>query len=127
MTSLHPKIPTPVDEFVQTEFDYLICGGGTAGCTIAARLSENPNVLVGVIEAGKDRIGDPTVDTPALFTQMLEDPEYDWCMYTEPQVPAIPLAETRHLSFEIHSLFSMGIVGSLTTSHAASSSVAPVA
>ncbi|KAK9854319.1 Oxygen-dependent choline dehydrogenase [Penicillium brevicompactum] len=85
MSSLHPKIPTPVDEFVQTEFDYLICGGGTAGCTIAARLSENPNVLVGVIEAGKDRIGDPTVDTPALFTQMLEDPEYDWCMYTEPQ------------------------------------------
>ncbi|KAJ5367841.1 Dehydrogenase citC, partial [Penicillium brevicompactum] len=85
MTSLHPKIPTPVDEFVQTEFDYLICGGGTAGCTIAARLSKNPNVLVGVIEAGKYRIGDPTVDTPALFTQMLEDPEYDWCMYTEPQ------------------------------------------
>lgn len=53
---------------------------------IAARLSENPDVTVGVIEAGKYRIGDPLVDTPAAFFQMFENPEYDWCMYTTPQV-----------------------------------------
>jgi choline dehydrogenase-like flavoprotein len=75
-----------IDEFTQTSFDYLILGGGTAGCTIAARLTENPNVTVGVIEAGKYRIGDPFVDTPALFAGTFENPEYDWCMYTEPQV-----------------------------------------
>ncbi|KAF7720040.1 Glucose-methanol-choline oxidoreductase [Penicillium ucsense] len=74
-----------LDEFRNTSFDYIICGGGTAGCTIAARLSENPNVTVGVVEAGKYRIGDPLVDTPAAFFQMFEDPEYDWCLYSAPQ------------------------------------------
>ncbi|CAG8933952.1 unnamed protein product [Penicillium salamii] len=74
-----------VEEFTRTTFDYVICGGGTAGLTIASRLSENPAVTVGVIEAGKYRIGDPLVDTPAAFSQMLEHPDYDWCMYTTPQ------------------------------------------
>ena len=36
-------------------FDYLIAGGGTAGLVLASRLSEVPNVFVGVIEAGEDR------------------------------------------------------------------------
>ena len=75
-----------VEEFTRTTFDYVICGGGTAGLVVAARLSENPDVTVGVIEAGKYRIGDPLVDTPAAFSQMFENPEYDWCLYTTPQV-----------------------------------------
>ncbi|KAJ5151879.1 Dehydrogenase citC [Penicillium capsulatum] len=74
-----------IEEFTRTSFDYLICGGGTAGCAIAARLSEDPDVTVGVIEAGKYRIGDPLVDTPGALFQMYENPEYDWCMYTAPQ------------------------------------------
>ncbi|CEJ60689.1 hypothetical protein PMG11_09253 [Penicillium brasilianum] len=74
-----------IEEFTSTSFDYIICGGGTAGCVIAARLSENPDVTVGVVEAGKYRIGDPLVDTPAAFFQMFEDPEYDWCLYSAPQ------------------------------------------
>ncbi|KAJ5995543.1 hypothetical protein N7481_002520 [Penicillium waksmanii] len=76
---------TSIEEFVQTKFDYIICGGGTAGLAVAARLSENPDVTVGVIEAGKYRIGDPLVDCPAAFLGMFEDPEYDWCLYSEPQ------------------------------------------
>lgn len=75
-----------VEEFTRTTFDYVICGGGTAGLVLAARLSENPAVTVGVIEAGKYRIGDPLVDTPAAFSQMFENPDYDWCVYTTPQV-----------------------------------------
>lgn len=75
-----------IDEFTKTSFDYLILGGGTAGCVIAGRLSEDPNITVGVIEAGKYRIGDPLVDTPTAFFGMFENPEYDWCMYTTPQV-----------------------------------------
>ncbi|OAP60258.1 hypothetical protein AYL99_05260 [Fonsecaea erecta] len=74
-----------IDEFIGQDYDYLICGGGTAGLVIAARLTENPNVTVGVIEAGKSRLGDPLVDIPAFFTQMLGNREYDWAWETIPQ------------------------------------------
>ncbi|EXJ92851.1 hypothetical protein A1O3_01405 [Capronia epimyces CBS 606.96] len=75
-----------VEEFIaQESYDYLICGGGVTGLTVAARLTENPDVTVGVIEAGKNRLGDFLVDTPALFTQMLGNKEYDWCFKTVPQ------------------------------------------
>ena len=36
------------------EFDYVIAGGGSAGCVLAARLSENPNSTVCLLEAGGD-------------------------------------------------------------------------
>ena len=36
------------------KFDYVIIGGGSAGCTLAARLSENPIIHVLLVEAGKD-------------------------------------------------------------------------
>ena len=51
-----------VEEFMAHSYDYIICGGGTAGLVLAARLSENPDISVGVIEAGKNRIGDPLVE-----------------------------------------------------------------
>ena len=34
------------------EFDYVIAGGGAAGCVLAARLSEDPSINVCLIEAG---------------------------------------------------------------------------
>lgn len=73
-------------QFVTQAYDFVIVGGGTAGLTIAARLTEDPDISVGVIEAGKNRLGDTLVDTPALCTQMLGNPEYDWMMFTNPQV-----------------------------------------
>ena len=74
------------EEFLSHEYDFIIVGGGTAGLVVAARLTENPDVTVGVIEAGKNRLGDMLVDTPALFTYMLGNEEYDWKFYTTPQV-----------------------------------------
>ena len=82
----HTPDTSSVEQFLEHDFDFVIVGGGTAGLTIAARLTENPDVTVGVLEAGKNRLGDPFVDTPAMFLGMLGNPEYDWMMHTVPQV-----------------------------------------
>lgn len=73
-------------EFLATEFDYLIIGGGTAGLVLANRLSENPNVVVGVIEAGKAKLDDNNVLSPTGISAMLHNEEYDWKFKTIPQV-----------------------------------------
>lgn len=73
-------------EFAKQDYDYLILGGGTAGLAVAARLSENADVSVGVIEAGKNRLDDPLVDTPGAFLQMFGNQDYDWKYMTTPQV-----------------------------------------
>lgn len=74
------------EEFTGKAYDYVICGGGTAGLVVAARLSEDPNVTVGVLEAGENRLNDPLIDAPALFIQTWDKPEYDWSFKTVPQV-----------------------------------------
>ena len=71
--------------FAATSYDYLIAGGGTAGLTLAARLSEDSRVAVGVIEAGLDRTQDPNVLTPGFTVVMWENPDYDWIFKTTPQ------------------------------------------
>jgi len=71
--------------FAANTYDYLIAGGGTAGLVLAARLTENPSITVGVIEAGIDRTDDPRVLTPGLVVSMWSDPDYDWIFETIPQ------------------------------------------
>lgn len=41
-----------VEDFTNKSYDYVICGGGTAGLVITARLTEDPNITVGILEAG---------------------------------------------------------------------------
>ncbi|OAV90823.1 hypothetical protein PTTG_02176 [Puccinia triticina 1-1 BBBD Race 1] len=80
-------------------YDYVIVGAGTAGMTIAARLAEDPNVRVAVVEAGIDydlsAVNKLLVDTPASDTVGCgSKPEdnmtdaIDWRFTTEPQLGA---------------------------------------
>nr|GAT54545.1 GMC oxidoreductase [Mycena chlorophos] len=66
-------------------FDYVICGGGTAGLTLAARLTEDPNVTVAVLEAGEHNIGEPLIDLPGQFGQQFGIPKFDWSFPTTAQ------------------------------------------
>ncbi|KAH7337859.1 alcohol oxidase [Rhizoctonia solani] len=72
-------------DFSSQAFDYVVVGGGTAGLALAVRLSDNPKVSVGVIEAGPYYENDPLIDTPALAGQLQGNAKYDWLFKTVPQ------------------------------------------
>ncbi|MDT7759624.1 MAG: choline oxidase, partial [Mycobacterium sp.] len=65
-------------------FDYVIAGGGTAGCVLAARLSEDPSVTVCLVEAGPSDVGDRNILELAEWMHLL-DSGYDWDYPVEPQ------------------------------------------
>ncbi|KAI0836304.1 putative GMC oxidoreductase [Hypoxylon sp. FL0890] len=71
-------------EMASESYDFIIVGGGTAGLTLATRLSEDPTQSILVLEAGSDQSDDPRVKTPALYTSLLKT-ELDWDFETEPQ------------------------------------------
>ncbi|QRV84511.1 GMC oxidoreductase [Ceratobasidium sp. AG-Ba] len=72
-------------EFASHEFDYIVIGGGTAGLVVAARLSEDPGVSVGVVEAGQYLPDDPLIDTPRSAGSLQGNSKYDWMFETIPQ------------------------------------------
>lgn len=76
------------NDFLNEDLDYIVVGGGTAGLCVAARLTENPDVKVGVLEAGKDLTDDPQVYTPSLYPTLIGREKYDWCFETVPQESA---------------------------------------
>ncbi len=65
-------------------FDYIIVGGGSAGCTLAARLSENNNLSVCLIEAGGDG-KNLFIKMPAGNGFVFGNPDLDWGFQSTPQ------------------------------------------
>ncbi|HEY9312265.1 GMC family oxidoreductase [Williamsia sp.] len=58
-------------------FDHIVVGGGSAGCVLAARLSEDPDVTVLLVESGPSHVGLREIDEPAGWASLLSG-DHDW-------------------------------------------------
>lgn len=77
---MSPSRPVP------DEYDYIICGGGTSGCVIAARLASQTKASVLLLEAGRDAGTAPDVLVPGKYVHQLSvDLDGLWQLPTVPQ------------------------------------------
>jgi choline dehydrogenase len=71
---------------VKESFDYVIVGGGSAGCALANRLSADPNNSVLVLEAGRpDYWFDVFIHMPAALMFPIGSKFYDWMYSSQPE------------------------------------------
>jgi len=71
---------------VPMQYDFIIVGGGSAGCALANRLSVDPNNKVLVLEAGRpDYRADVLIHMPAALTMPIGNKFYDWKYESEPE------------------------------------------
>src|SRR5262245_52949913 len=68
----------------QDTVDYLVVGGGSGGCVVASRLSEDASASVALLEAGNDG-SSWVVKTPAAMVAMLPTRLNNWAFQTLPQ------------------------------------------
>jgi choline dehydrogenase len=68
---------------MSVEADFVVVGAGSAGCALAARLSEDPAVSVVLLEAGP-RDTNPWIHLPIGYGKTMWDKKVNWAYYTEP-------------------------------------------
>jgi choline dehydrogenase len=67
-----------------TPYDYIIVGAGSAGCVLAARLTEDPQIRVLLVEAGpKDRSW--RIDMPSAVGSLLASDRFNWNYVSDPE------------------------------------------
>jgi choline dehydrogenase len=82
-----------VTDGVNGRYDYIIAGAGSAGCVLAARLTETPGVRVLLLEAGaRDRSW--RIDMPAAVGSLLASDRFNWNFTSEPE----PFLDGRRLT-----------------------------
>jgi choline dehydrogenase len=69
---------------VSESYDYIVGGGGTAGCVLANRLTEDGRRTVLLLEAGGEGRGF-WIPIPAGFSKLLVNPAFNWRFQTEPE------------------------------------------
>src|SRR5260370_29947991 len=81
-----PERGTGDAQALREQYDFIIVGGGSAGCALASRLSADPANRVLVLEAGRpDYRWDVFIHMPAALTIPIGSKFYDWRYESEPE------------------------------------------
>ena len=78
------RMPSVVTDKLNSTYDYIVVGGGSAGAVVASRLSEDPENTVLLLEAGGDYTENDVYHIPFKFFDLQKTPA-DWEYYTVPQ------------------------------------------
>ena len=74
-------------------YDFIVVGAGSAGCVLAARLTEQPDVSVLLLEAGGSELGHFKMKMPAAWRDTFQDPTLGWGYRSEPE----PFADNKSI------------------------------
>lgn len=79
-----PVVRAAANPAAGEKYDYIIVGGGTAGCVLANRLTEDGSKKVLVLEAGRNG-GAWETQVPAALSKLFKHPTLDWNLFSTPQ------------------------------------------